>query len=364
MKKWIYLIILFSPISSILGNFDANYIEPTPNWGVGGGYVAWGDYNNDGYLDLAMTGDRFGNYVFRVYKNKGDGTFDPNYIEPTPGWGISGSIAWGDFNNDGNLDLAVAGYDENSYVLRIYKNKGNGTFDPNYIEPTPGWGVSGSITWLDFNNDGNLDLAVVGRYWVGSTSYCTLRIYLNNGDGTLNPNYIEPLPGWNLSGNTIAWGDFNNDGNLDLAVADFFWKDGNVYLTLRVYKNNGDGTMDPNYIEPLPGRGAINGSLAWGDFNNDGNLDLAISGDCSGYYAHNPSPVLAIFKNNGNGTFDTNFIRPMAPENIKGSIAWGDLNNDGNLDLAVVGNRSYSWNEQKLTFRVYKNLESTINQAI
>ena len=328
----------FSPTVSgtTFGGFSSSEIEPEPGWGINYGSLSWGDYDNDGDLDLAIVGNDGSGLRFRVYKNNGDGTFDPNEIEPEPGWGVDwGSLSWGDYDNDGDLDLAVTGDDGSTGIFRVYKNNGDGTFDPNEIEPEPGWGVAGSwLAWGDYDNDGDLDIAIAG--WNGARF---LRIYKNNGDGTFDPNEIEPEPGWGVSsGCAVEYADYDNDGDLDIAVL------GNS-TCFKIFKNNGDGTFDANEIEPEPGEGVIDGSLAWGDYDGDGYLDIAVIGfDLSGYW-------FRIYMNNGDGTFDPNEIELEPGWGVaQGSVACGDYDNDGDLDLAVMG--TFVANR---AFRIYKN---------
>jgi len=325
------------------GTFDSNEVEPEPGWGVNPGSLAWGDYDNDGDLDLAVTGYYgSGNYAFRVYKNKGDGTFDSNEVQPEPGWGVYfGFLAWGDYDNDGDLDLAVMGSDGSwTTRFRVYKNNGDGTFDSNEVQPEPGWGVEfGSLAWGDYDNDGDLDLAVNGEG--PSAGQYRFRVYKNKGDGTF-AGYVEPESGWGTYLGSVVWGDYDNDGDLDLAVSG---NSSGEVKRFRVYKNNGNGTFDSNEVEPEPGWGTVRGSLSWGDYDNDGDLDLAISGsDGSGYR-------FRVYRNNGDGTFDSNEIEPELGWGVDlGSIAWGDYDNDGDLDLAVSGRK-----DSTKIFRIYKN---------
>ena len=217
------------------------------------------------------------------------------------------SVTTGDFNNDGNIDLAVANY--NSSNVSILLGNGNGTFQAavNY-----GTGANPrSVTTGDFNNDGNIDLAIANSNFAGNVS-----VLLGNGDGTFQAavNYgAGTLP------YSITAGDFNNDGNTDLAVANNFG--GIVSILL----GNGDGTFQAavNY-----GAGLFPYSITTGDFNNDGNADLAVD--------NNGGSNVSVLLGNGNGTFQAavNFGAGTAPY----SVITGDFNNDGNTDLAVANN--------------------------
>ncbi|MBK8574504.1 MAG: VCBS repeat-containing protein [Elusimicrobia bacterium] len=165
---------------------NATQIEVDWNrWGVTLGDVAWGDYDNDGDLDTVMIGNR-GTYELRIYKNNGNGTMDPTQIEVDgPAGGLeSYSVAWGDYDNDGDLDILANGFGGSAAELRIYKNNGNGTMDAAQIDVDgPGGGVQpGSVAWGDYDNDGDLDVLTNG--YAGGTPQ--LRIYKNNGNGTMD----------------------------------------------------------------------------------------------------------------------------------------------------------------------------------
>src|SRR5205823_3752649 len=113
--------------------------------------VAWGDYNGDGLLDLAIGNDGGTGQHTRVYKNNGDGTFTSVWTSAEAD--TTYSVAWGDFNGDGQLDLATAGYGQ---AKRVYKNNGDGTFTLQWSSVETD--NSRSIAWGDYNGDGLLDL--------------------------------------------------------------------------------------------------------------------------------------------------------------------------------------------------------------
>jgi beta-glucosidase len=293
--------------------------------GVYNGSLAWGDYNNDGHLDLAVCGMAGTTNITTIYRNNGDGTFTDINAGLT---GVRyGSVAWGDYNNDGHLDLAVCGMVGTTNITKIYRNNGNGTFTDVGAGLT---GVSrGSLVWGDYNNDGHLDLAVCGM--VGTTTSITT-IYRNNGDNTFT-DIGAGLPGVFLS--SLAWGDYNNDGYLDLAVCGYT---GSGMIT-KIYRNNGDGTFT-DIGAGLPG--VRFGSLAWGDYDNDGNLDLAVCGSGSS------GSITKIYRNNSNGTFTD--IGAGLIGAYYGSLAWSDYNKDGYLDLALCGS-----SDEGLITGIYKN---------
>lgn len=401
-KISIFLLLLFC--SYTYAAFNSNEIEPQPGWGVTGSSLAWADYDNDGDLDIAIAGHDGTAYRLRVYRNNGNGTFNPTPVEPQPGWGVSDcSIAWGDYDNDGDPDLAVAGHDGTVKRFRIYRNNGNGTFNSTPVEPEPGWGVSSdpcSVAWCDYDNDGDLDIAVAG---IDTGVVFVCRIYINNGDGTFDPNEIEPQPGRGYRDCSIAWGDIDNDGDQDIAIGghegmgptlqaytnlgDGTFSSNRIYIgpgtlccsiawadfdndndldlglggysgayQLAVHVNNGNGTFSSTVEPEDPGYGIRWGGIAWGDYDNDGDLDLATTGISNQI---TPNPRLRIYNNNGDGTFNSTEVLVDGTWGVYyGTLAWADFDNDGDLDLAVTGNDGTA-----PCFRVYENLEAVVNSA-
>jgi len=271
--------------------------------------VATGDFNGDGKLDLALGMQEDGNpgYV-NVLLGKGDGTFTPVSSSPATGR-TPGSMVVGDINGDGKLDLAVANYSDNTVTILL--GRGDGTFlPPSGSTVRVGAGPT-ALALGDFNRDQKLDLVVAN----GTDN--TLTILLGNGDGTFTPASSPPAPGSPFG---LAVGDFNGDGKLDLAVANF---DVN---TVTILLGNGDGTF-----APAPSPPASKGpALAVGDFNSDGKLDLAVtnSGDST----------VTILLGNGDGTFApiSGCCGTSVSLTFTLGMAAGDFNGDGKLDLAVA----------------------------
>jgi VCBS repeat protein len=276
--------------------------------GSGSRPVATGDFNGDGKVDLAVVNESSDNVS--VFLSNGDGTFQAavNYSVAS----LPFSIAVGDFNGDGKLDLAVVNNLSDS--VSVLLGKGDGTFQPavNYgVGSTPN-----SIAVGDFNGDGKLDLAVVNNL---SDSVSVL---LGKGDGTFQPavNY-----GVGSNPTSVAVGDFNGDGKLDLIVGDFVAPNPNLSVLLGI----GDGTFQTPVNQAI---GMGQSTVAVGDFNGDGKLDVAVAGaGC-----RRGCPIMQILLGNGDGTFQLvrSFFNPT--RNIANSVTLGDFNGDGKLDVLVT----------------------------
>lgn len=285
--------------------------------------IAWGDVDGDGDLDMAAANN--GQPVM-VYANI-SGT-----VEMTPTWQsdlvmTSVSVAWGDVDSDGDLDLAVGGYEAN----QLYLNDGG------LLQTIPSWESADAkqtraLAWGDVDGDADLDLVVANTGDVN-------QLFINeNGQLRAEPVWQSESI-YNSYG--AAWGDWDNDGDLDLAF-------GNWGAENQVYENV-DGQLE---YAPEQGTGwhsidqKSSTSVAWGDVDGDGNVELAVGNF-----------------NNVNQIFD-NVDGMLSPEPIWEStgdagrtldVAWGDWNGDGDLDLAVA-------NEQD-PIQVYENRERQLSST-
>ncbi|MDB6121306.1 MAG: regulatory domain of in-like proprotein convertase [Pedosphaera sp.] len=284
------------------------------------GSVAWGDYDNDGRLDILLTGIEANNYNYtsQIWRNLGNGTFTNIHAGLPPVY--LGSAVWGDYDNDGRLDILLTGHDETDGISQIWRNLGNGTFT-NINVPLPGV-YRGFATWGDYDNDGKLDILLIG----GSGSGPISQIWRNLGNGTFT-NINALLPG--VVAGSAAWGDYDNDGKLDILLTGLLSDSGTPIS--QVWRNLGDSTFT-NINVSLPG--VYYSSAAWGDYDNDGKLDILLTGLLS----DGVTRVAQVWRNLGNDAF-TNMNLSL-PGVAKSSIAWGDYNNDGRLDFLLVGESS------------------------
>jgi hypothetical protein len=277
------------------------------------GAVAWGDYDNDGDLDLAIAGYSGGALISKIYRND-NGSFT-DIAADLAGVGNSGrkpALAWGDYDNDGDLDLVIAGWGTITQITKIYRND-NGTFNDSGINNLKGV-TNGAVAWGDYDNDGDLDLALLGY---SSEGFVT-KIYRSNKGSfeDINAGIV------NLTDGALAWGDYDNDGDLDLAVSG---TDGSTHYA-RLYQNN-NGT----FVLQADPEGLTNSSIACGDLDGDGDMDVVVAGMAAGSIRKT-----VVYQNNGNWNFSE--VTPTSLPGIdKGDVALGDENVDGMLELFLVG---------------------------
>ena len=249
-------ILLSSIFSLLLVTAVADAIAPFTDIGAGlpggaGGSAAWGDYDNDGDLDILLAGFTGSGYISRVYRNDGADTFTDI------GAGLSGvaysSAAWGDYDNDGDLDILLTGDTGSGRISRVYRNDGEDTFT-DIGAGLPGVYYS-SVAWGDYDNDGDLDILLTGDTGSGYIS----RVYRNDGADTFT-DIVAGLPG--VARSSVAWGDYDNDGDLDILLTGFT---GSGSRISRVYENDSGAFTDSSAGLP----GVWLSSVAWGDYDND-----------------------------------------------------------------------------------------------
>ena len=234
--------------------------------------AAWGDYNNDGFEDLFVARNMGQND--RLYLNNGNGTFTSILAGDIVNDGTdSAAGVWGDYDNDGYLDLVVT---VNTFPTArpslLYHNEGDGTFakvTSGSIATNINLGMKG-CSWADYDNDGYIDLFIANDGYTDNAQRKDF-LYQNNQAGSFTRIRSGPVVNDSGPGEQGTWGDYNNDGKLDLFVVNIS-NFGNF-----LYRNDGNGvfakiTSGP----PVTDRGHSIG-CAWGDYDNDGFLDLFVA---------------------------------------------------------------------------------------
>lgn len=354
-------------------NVDGSFTDVTVKAGLAGsGYsmgVAVGDYDNDGFEDLLVTGL---DHV-TLYHNNGNGTFtDVTYKLGTAADGWSTSAGFFDYDNDGKLDLFVARYVDWSFATNrwcgtppagrhychpllyngltsvLYHNNGDGTFTDvskkSGISKLNGRGLG--VAFADYDHDGWTDI------YVANDSMQSF-LYHNNGDGTFSENGIAAGVAYNQDGNAVAnmgvdFSDYNNDGLPDLVVTDLATE---KYL---LFRNLGDGTFSDDSNSSGLARASQTSSgwgIRWLDIDNDGWKDLYVAQGHTDDEMFPGSKILTyrqkpmLLKNNrailspwpadSGATFNSAFVGR--------GVAIGDLDNDGAVDVVVsnIGDRAF-----------------------
>lgn len=310
-----------SPLTATSSN--ASLVFKAPNFIVSNTEVSnfvattvgtyWADFDNDGDDDLfTLDADLSGQALASAtaFKNLGTGDFQKITLALDPEKYIFGSVA--DFNNDGFTDLGLA-IDEGNGI-DLYLGVGDFTFTKMTTSQKGDLGTLAesiqSTSWADINKDGRLDLFLLSEN--------VILLYKQNSDGTFTSipggDFATYVPD-NLS---AQWADYNNDGNIDVILS-------GDQITL--FKNNGNETFTIQASTGITATGAF--SIAWGDYTNDGWLDLFI-----GVVG---APGAELYKNNGDGTFTKNVSTSVTESGFVIGGTWGDFNNDGLLDLIAPG---------------------------
>ncbi|MEO9803032.1 MAG: FG-GAP-like repeat-containing protein [Reichenbachiella sp.] len=320
------------------GNFEENTESVIVKDNSPSDGATWGDIDNDGFEDLfVVTWYGKDNYL---YKNLGE-TFTTNAaIEAN---GFSETASWADYDKDGYLDLYITNSSLGSGSSnQFYINNGDGTFSRNSGSVTTEARLnSRSVNWIDYDNDNDLDLFV-------SNEGAINELYINN-DGTLSKLASGELVSSVSNSTGSSWADYDNDGDLDLYVANFGQAN-------EFFENLGDGNFSKITGQNLVQRSDNSFGTAWGDIDNDGDLDLYIAnGFKSGESLSN-----RLYINNADGTFTEDTEHTIVSDvGWSFGAAFGDYDNDGQLDLLVANTF-----EESQKNGLYHNLGNSNNWLI
>lgn len=318
MKKVVFFLSLLlvyqvAVAQSVRSNQSLNSIT-----GLENGSVSFVDYDNDGDMDMLQTGsDSLWTPRTLLYENTGTGlAYVPNSFIGM----ASSSADWGDFDGDGDEDLLLTGYDYNYYThVILYSNEGGGNF-LTYME-FPG-SSSGEGRFCDFNNDGFLDVIITGDLSTDIYENFYYEFYY-----TININMFSVYK------SSLDIGDYDKDGDMDFIITGATSYNPvtiePISPEIRLYRNEGNFNFTSQYLT-IPAVSC--GSVKFGDYDNDGDLDLLVAGKTSIGMAS------TMVYRNDNGSYVN--INAGLTGIIEGEAKWADLDNDGKLDIILTGGTS------------------------
>lgn len=341
MKKSVYLLIW---LSFMMANGQISFQDQASARGVGetcgiinyGGGISFYDYNNDGWDDITLATEN--NENLKIFKNTQDGFFiSDTALIPFNNFQQK-QVLWVDFDNDGDNDLFITSTTNGN---RLYRND---TVELVDVTASSGLPLDNLYTfgasWGDYNNDGFLDVFICNR---DLSLQIPNYLFKNKGDGTfVNVSMTSGIGSGSHLSLCAAFFDYNNDGWQDIYVSN-----DKIQTVNLLYHNNGDGTFAE--IGEVSGTNvAIDAmSTTIGDYNNDGWFDIYVTNGPNGN---------VLFKNNGDGTF-TNMAEDSGT--TFNSSAWSsvflDAENDGDLDL-YVSSESSGINPEYMPAAFYENL--------
>ncbi len=384
----------------------------SPNTTDFGRYVTvgtcWGDFNNDGYIDVYMSnGEQGFQWENFLYKNNGDGTFDSlaSAGTVTSHSYTHAGASWGDYNNDGWLDMVnanaftrnVGGFSGNRSETKLYVNDQDETFTE--VTSLGSFGAEATVSkiaavWADFDNDGFLDVLESNSTFLGTGSAFTA--FTNDATGT-NPTFSSESNNITSQGTSaragLVWCDFDEDGDMDVVTLS-----GAVAQHTILWTNNGTNFDSTRILVGGGSTGPNSQSATWLDYDNDGDLDIYIglgANDDSSPQANRlfrndngtlveivsgVGPIITdtdltlvtvafdydndgdvdifmgtdggtgtvppynnrLYENNGSGVFTENTSTPLDDEGFARSGAVADYDNDGDLDF-MLGREGPNW---------------------
>lgn len=295
----------------------------------------WGDYDNDGDLDIFVVTQKLSPYPGTLLKNE-SGLFTD--VTKEAGFVSSKSFRWNsfwfDYDNDGFIDLYVL---IDGFQNQLYHNLGNGTFEEVALAANVADSTDSAIP-VDYDNDGFTDLFTYGSHLTyGNFGSVVVknRLYHNKGDGTFEINKKSGILSSIWISRGAAFGDYDNDGNVDLYVTEY----GSQGSPSHLYRNNGDGSFTDVGNEAGVSRRPLqtfSGGPSWADVNNDGYLDLL--------FVEKRTEKWTLYQNNHGETFSPQESIALFRDDeiVFPSVSWTDFDRDGDVDMMVSDQASSS----------------------
>ena len=240
------------------------------------GSIAFADTDGDGDQDLLLTGRNSSTYYAHFYLNDGSGNFTPDTTQPfEPSFG--GNLDFADIDNDGDMDLFMTGFVAgNTRFSKLYQNDGAGNFSEITSTPFLDIGGTSSSAFFDMDNDNDLDLILTGK---NNNNEKKTTLYGNDGAG--NFSLVNSTPFENVSNGGIAVADTDNDGDIDVLING----ENTIGGFCQLYLNDGTGAFNP--LAGTPFIQTIAGTADFADFDNDNDMDILVTGaaDSAGVFA-------------------------------------------------------------------------------
>ncbi|MCB0567847.1 MAG: T9SS type A sorting domain-containing protein [Phaeodactylibacter sp.] len=281
--------------------------------------VAFADVEGDGDSDVLITGENDSARIAKLYTNDGTGSFTE--VMGTPFDGVTvGSVAFSDVDGDGDNDVLITGTSNPGRIAKLYTNNGTGSFSE--VMGTPFAGVSrSSIAFADVDGDGDSDVLITGD---GGAVGEIAKLYTNDGMGSFTEVIDTFFVG--VSNSSIAFSDVDGDGDSDVLITgqqDFF--EGFAKL----YTNDGTGSFAE--VMGAPFDGVYNSSIAFSDVDSDGDSDVLIVGE------NDSERIAKLYTNDGAGSFAEVMGTNFDGVDRGASIAFSDVDGDGDSDLLITG---------------------------
>jgi Tol biopolymer transport system component len=307
--------------------------------------VAWGDYDKDGYPDL-LVANTMNNSNFLYKSDVETGFIQVVEGEPVTSAGWTEGVNWVDYDNDGDLDIFYTTQWDSKNEL--FRNESNGIFKKMEAgDLTSQNSSSTSACWCDYDLDGDLDVYVVERDGADD------RLFNNLGNGNFIIVPFNKFPYKGGDGRTCSWGDINGDNYPELYVGNFIDKTGNkpTKAINFFYKNNQDGTFSAITNSNI----TVDKNLTYGssfiDYDQDNDLDLFVTNISM-------TDKNLLFQNDGSGNFiKTNTIISRTRNSPSKGHTWGDFDNDGDLDLFISNGTEGTEPEAIMNFLFLSNGE-------
>ena len=298
------------------------------------GAVAFSDVDNDGDNDVLITGRTNPERSAKFYANDGAGNF-PVVMPPPFEQMVGGALAFSDIDGDGDEDVLLTGFNGPGFrIAKLYTNDGQGTFSEVPGTPFERVAAGSAIAFSDVDGDGDEDVLITGL----SDEDRIAKLYLNDGVGTFTEAPGTPFEGVSLS--AIGFSDVDGDGDQDVLITG--QSDSGPRIA-KLYTNDGQGSFTEVLNTPFDG--VTSGSVAFADVDGDGDSDLLITGltgvgPTSAYLAN-------LYLNDGIGSFTEVMDTPFTGV-LSSSIAFSDIDGDGDQDLLITGSTGQGQGNTKL----------------